>query len=233
LDRRKNSLAEEYPEIAAEWDYENNTPLIPENFAPHANDKVAWICKTCGFKWKAAIGDRIRPDSTGCPACARKRMTNKSNETRIHKKGSLADCYPELLDEWDYDKNVDVSPDEITTGTRKKAWRKCKTCGYGWYSSINHRVHGRGCPYCNHRIVVAGVNDLATLRPDLLKEWDYSKNTIKPTEVSLGCGKKACWKCSICGHEWSAVIASRAKGAGCPNWREHSKIISNNNKTKE
>ena len=221
LDKRNLSLAEEFPEIASEWDYEKNAPLIPENFAPHSNDKVSWICKTCGARWEAAIGDRTRPDSTGCPDCARKRMSQKNVATRIRKNGSFAECYPDLLAEWDYSKNSDLSPEEITPGTAKKAWWTCKTCGYEWYGSINHRVHGRGCPYCNHRVVIAGKNDLATLRPELLEEWDYAMNSLKPTEVSIGCGKKAFWKCSICGHEWSAVIATRANGIGCPNWREH------------
>lgn len=221
LDKRNHSLAEEYPEIAKEWDYDKNDPLIPENFAPHSNDKVGWICKKCGYKWDAAIGDRTRPDSTGCPACTRKRMAQKNTATRIRKKGSFAECYPELLTEWDYDKNADLSPYEVTPGTGKKAWWKCKTCGFEWYSSISHRVQGRGCPCCNHRIIVPGINDLATLRPELLREWDYVKNTLNPNEVSIGSGKKASWKCCVCGHEWAASIASRAAGHGCPNWREH------------
>ena len=221
LDKRNHSLAEDYPDVAAEWDYEKNDPLIPENFAPHSNDKVSWICQKCGFKWEAAIGDRTRPDSTGCPACARKRMAQKNIETRIRKNGSFAEVCPELLEEWDYEKNADLLPSEVTPGTGKKAWWRCKACGFEWYGSIAHRVKGRGCPYCNHRIVISGKNDLASLRPELLREWDYAKNTLNPTEVSIGSGKKAYWKCSVCGNEWVAVIASRASGCGCPNWRKH------------
>ena len=224
LDKRNHSLADEYPKIAVEWDYEKNYPLIPENFAPHANEKVSWICNTCGCKWEAFIGDRTRPESTGCPECARKRMSQNNIRTRIMKKGSLAECYPELLVEWDYDKNTTLSPDVITPGTGKKAWWKCKTCGYEWYGSINHRIHSRGCPYCNHRVVITGKNDLAALRPELLKEWDYTKNILKPTEVSISCGKKAYWKCHICGYEWAATIASRSTGTGCPNWRKHKNL---------
>ena len=151
-------------------------------------------------------------------------MAHKNIATRIRKNGNFAECYPELLDEWDYSKNTEISPFEIASGTGKKVWWKCNVCGYEWYGSISHRIHGRGCPYCNHRVVITGQNDLATLKPDLLTEWDYEKNTLKPTEVSLGCGKKAYWKCSVCGHKWAAVIASRTKGIGCPNWREHKRI---------
>lgn len=51
LNTRKTSLASEYPEIAAEWDYDTNYPLLPENFPPHSNERVSWVCKTCGRKW--------------------------------------------------------------------------------------------------------------------------------------------------------------------------------------
>ena len=131
----------------------------------------------------------------------------------------------ELMIEWDFEKNTELGLDPllIGVGSHTKAWWKCKTCGYEWYGSINHRVHRRGCPYCNHRVVVSGKNDLASLRPDLLKEWDYEKNTINPAELAVRSGKKAYWKCSVCGNEWVAVIASRAAGAGCPKWRDHKK----------
>ncbi len=72
LHERKTSLASEYPDIACEWDYPSNSPLIPENFPPHSNEKVFWKCKKCGYVWSASIGDRTRKNGTGCPKCAGK-----------------------------------------------------------------------------------------------------------------------------------------------------------------
>lgn len=40
-----------------------------------------------------------------------------------------------------------------------------------------------------------GVNDLATRRPELSKQWDAEKNTLKPNEVPLGTQRKAWWLC--------------------------------------
>ena len=37
--------------------------------------------------------------------------------------------------------------------------------------------------------MIAGINDLATLEPLLVKQWS-KKNKIKPTEVSIGSHKK-------------------------------------------
>ena len=55
------------------------------------------------------------------------------------------------------------------------------------------------------------------LRPDLEKNWDYEKNTISPSEISLGSHKKVYWKCAICGHTWITMMFNRTTHkAGCP-----------------
>lgn len=50
--------------------------------------------------------------------------------------------------------------------------------------------------------------------PSLAEEWS-PKNKIKPTQVSVGSHKKVLWH-GKCGHEWTAVIKNRVRGAGCP-----------------
>lgn len=55
--------------------------------------------------------------------------------------------------------------------------------------------------------MVEGINDLATLKPQLAQEWS-KKNELKPTEVSVASHKKIIWKCKH-GHEWTASIKSR------------------------
>jgi hypothetical protein len=47
---------------------------------------------------------------------------------------------------------------------------------------------------------------------------EYSNKNEKPlSEVFVSSGKKAIWECKTCSYEWSAVIASRNSGRGCPN----------------
>ena len=79
--------------------------------------------------------------------------------------------------------------------------------------------NGKGCGICDGKIVVKGINDLATKCPDLAKEWHPTKNgDLKPTQVSSCSGKKVWWLCPDCGHEWDAKISNRArKGDDCPN----------------
>lgn len=53
---------------------------------------------------------------------------------------------------------------------------KCKN-GHEWTTTLNNRARGSNCPYCSGRYAISGENDIATLFPELLKEWDYEKTT--------------------------------------------------------
>ena len=41
----EKSLAEVFPEVAAQWDYEKNHPLTPYNFTHGSKHRVWWICE--------------------------------------------------------------------------------------------------------------------------------------------------------------------------------------------
>uniref|UniRef100_A0A6C0K4Z5 Treble clef zinc finger domain-containing protein n=1 Tax=viral metagenome TaxID=1070528 RepID=A0A6C0K4Z5_9ZZZZ len=66
------------------------------------------------------------------------------------------------------------------------------------------------------------VDSFAITHPDLLKEWDYTKNTKAPTEFTAGSNKAVWWKCANvhacgCAHEWEAILYSRTGlASGCP-----------------
>lgn len=126
--------------------------------------------------------------------------------------------YPNLIKAWDWDKNNELNlfPSELSTGSNKKAWWKC-SLGHEWQATISSRVAGRGCPFCSNRKVLPGFNDLATIRPFLVQEWNTDKNgTLTPTTVLAGSYKKVWWKCAY-GHELQAAIAHRTyRNQGCP-----------------
>ena len=118
---------------------------------------------------------------------------------------SLSAVHPELVVEWS-EKNLPLTPDSITYGSNKKVWWK-GACGHEWETSVKARSNGEKCPICSGARVVAGINDLSTLKPELASEWS-EENEIKPTEVSIGSHKKVIWKCKL-GHEWIATVKSR------------------------
>ena len=100
---------------------------------------------------------------------------------------SLAEVHPELVSEWS-EKNLTLTPDDITFGSNKKVWWR-GACGHEWQASVKARSNGEKCPICSGARVIAGINDLATLEPLLVKQWS-KKNKIKPIEVSIGSHKK-------------------------------------------
>lgn len=128
------------------------------------------------------------------------------------KKKSLAEVRPELVPQWGT--SNEFSPEDVSYESNKKVWWVCEK-GHTWQATIKNRVlAGSGCPYCEHRAVMMGYNDLQTLFSEVAKTWS-PKNELDPSEVSLASNKAVLWICDK-GHEWKARIADRTKGHGCP-----------------
>ena len=72
-----NDLFTCFPDLIKEWDFVNNSSLgiDPKKITPGSNKKVYWICKICGYSWKAAVINRAYHNS-GCPQCANRRQTS-------------------------------------------------------------------------------------------------------------------------------------------------------------
>ena len=198
-----NDLATLYPEVAKEWHPTKNTTL-PSEYLPFSNKKVWWICDK-GHEWEAVIGQRV--NGTGCPYCSGNRILSGTND--------LKTLFPEIAKEWHPTKNENLKPCDVAPQSHRKVWWKCEK-GHEWQATIAHRVNGTGCPYCSNRVVLRGFNDLATLNPNLAKEWHPIKNgTLTPFDVTVGSDKKVWWICDK-GHEWIASIDKRTKGTACP-----------------
>ena len=52
-----NDLATTHPDLVEEWDYEQNSPLLPTNITASSCTQVWWQGK-CGHSWKSSISDR-------------------------------------------------------------------------------------------------------------------------------------------------------------------------------
>ena len=63
---------------------------------------------------------------------------------------------------------------------------------------------------------VSSENNLRIANPDLAAQWHPSKNEkLTPDEVTSFSNRKVWWLCAS-GHEWSATVANRGNGQGCP-----------------
>ncbi|MBO5368412.1 hypothetical protein J6A32_07280 [Methanocorpusculum sp.] len=190
----------------AEWNYEKNGDLNPYELTAFSNRKVWWKCEM-GHEWEANIGDRSRGDS--CPFCSRKRVLKGFND--------LATTHPHLAKEWHPTKNGDLTPFDVTSGSSQYVWWQCEK-GHEWRAVIYSRSgkNENGCPYCGGRKAWKGFNDLATLYPNLAKEWHPTKNgDLTPSDITIGSNRRVWWQCEK-GHEWKAVVYSRIEGNGCP-----------------
>ncbi len=135
---------------------------------------------------------------------------------KFEMENSLSIKFPELLKEWDYNKNGNLNPKMISKGSSKKVWWKCKY-GHEWRTAINNRTNDSNknqCPYCQKKKTIIGINDIVTLKSPFLIDWDYNKNNTPPNNFMEHSGIKVWWKCHMCGFEWQSTIDSRSKH-GC------------------
>ena len=141
---KANNFSAQYPEIAAEWHPTKNAPLLPEDVSAKCNKKVWWLCRKYKHSWQASVGDRTRGGKeTSCPFCRNKRILVGFND--------LATTHPDICREWDYAKNGDLKPEEVSFGAEKKVWWICAACGHEWQAFVYTRTKGHGCPVCSRR----------------------------------------------------------------------------------
>lgn len=208
-----NDLNTLYPALAKEWNKDKNADIDINSVVPGSQKKVWWTCSVCGKEWKATVCYRTQ-NGTGCPECGLKKRGAARSKTLVKQNGCLTD--EKLVKEWDYERNGDTRPENVTPFSNKSVSWRCSTCGHVWSAKICNRSNGRGCPCCSNQVVVAGKNDLATTHPALASEWHPSKNgSLTPRGVTYGCTKKVWWLCPK-GHEYQATVSHRSNGTNCP-----------------
>lgn len=77
---------------------------------------------------------------------------------------SLAEARPDLAKEWNYEKNGDLRPEDVSYGSNKKVWWKLpydvpddypveslrgKHFNFEWQAKVYVRNEHSGCPYLN------------------------------------------------------------------------------------
>jgi len=211
----KNKYLISYENLMKEWDWKENNKLglDPNKLTYGSNKKAWWKCKKCLNIWKTCIKVRTTLKS-GCPYCVGQKAT---------KLTCLSAKFPEIAKEWDYNKNENMSPHNVTSKSNRIAWWKCNKCNSSWKTNIVSRTNLKsGCPYCVNQ-KANNNNCLSTLFPNILIEWDYNRNAIFPNDIVPKSHKKVWWKCSK-GHKWKTSPYKRVIGQNCP---KCSKKVSN------
>ena len=132
----KNDLLTVNPTLAKDWDYEKNRTLTPADVLPNSNKRIWWKCGQ-GHEWQASINRRN--SGNGCPFC--------SGRYVIKGKNDLQTVNPTLANEWNYEKNLGLTPSDVKPNSDKKVWWKCQK-GHEWEAIVGNRHRGNGCPHC-------------------------------------------------------------------------------------
>lgn len=217
--KNNKSFAELRPDLVKQWHPTKNGELKPSEVLPNSNKKVWWVCKrNPKHEWQISVAARY--GGRECPYCKRK---------LVSEENCLATEYPDLIKEWDFEKNEGVTPYDIVANTHKEYWWKCER-NHSWKSVVKNRTkHENGCPYCSDRVATEETC-LATNYPKLCEEWDCDKNNklqykegqLKaqaptPQNILPNSTMKVNWICKKCKHEWVATVNSRVgSDSGCP-----------------
>lgn len=136
---KENSLGFMKPLGVKKWDYEKNKGVDPFTIPYSSKKRFNWKCPTCGSTWTGAVENCT--DTLTCSKCVH--ATKK-----IIGDYKITSTNPEILNEWNYEKNTGLNPRDFTPGSNVKVWWKCQTCGYEWSAPIKVRTKGHGCPIC-------------------------------------------------------------------------------------
>ncbi|MBT8797896.1 MULTISPECIES: zinc-ribbon domain-containing protein [Microbacterium] len=201
----QTDLGTQFPALAKEWDRSPGANAgDPDHVGARSNRRVNWNCGQ-GHRWAATINNRAR-NGSGCPFCAGNRV--------IPGQTDLATLRPDLMAEWNLERNGELAPGSIGAFSIAKVWWT-GSCGHEWDAMVSNRSKGQGCPFCAGKRPIVGLTDLASVRPDLAAQW-HSSNTLRPDAVVPGSGKKVMWVCAE-SHTWTAAIYRRhVLGTGCP-----------------
>lgn len=192
-----NDLTTTHPHLLKEWDKNNN--LLPTSISASSKRKIKWVCDK-EHKWEAQVINRSRLQKpSGCPVCVNQKIVPGVND--------LQTSHPQVAEAWDTVRNV-LSPTEVGAGNKTKIWWVEPVCGHTYELNIDKKVKAKNCQVCINRIVVPGVNDLATINPQLAKEWHPTKNTVNVNLVTSGNSNRVWWMCSK-DHEWEATPNDR------------------------
>lgn len=206
----ENNFLLSHPEMAAQWDYEANAPVRPENIPPWATQEYQWRClKGPDHIWTRSPFQRATSGSATCPACENR----QPSVTNV-----LATLVPQTVTLWDAAGNEGHTPYTVVASSWQEVALRC-SCGHTWRRQAYEllRTKGNLCAACAHRVVSPQFN-LATEHPGLAAEWS-DNNELRPEEVHPGLQASAEWLCSTGNpdHHWETRIDSRTRdGWGCP-----------------
>ena len=140
-----NCLAVVSPDLAAEWHPTKNGTLTPFDVTFKSTKIIWWKCSVAvDHEWKETVA--YRRNHPNCIFCSGKRVSTSN---------SLSEKFPHIADEWHYEFNAPLTPDQVTYGSGKNVYWKCGfDPSHNWKARINSRTSPsqlNGCQICGAR----------------------------------------------------------------------------------
>lgn len=128
------------PKLMEQWDYEKNAGIDPMTLRRGSMKRVFWKCRN-GHSWEDTVSHRVQ-ERMPCPICG---------DPTLRLGESFAQKRPDLLRQWDANKNIPYHPNHISAESRERVWWRCGK-GHNWTAPICARaIRNEGCPYCEGR----------------------------------------------------------------------------------
>ena len=185
--------------------------LVPPTAAlRNGTQKALSIC-AAGHQFEVSAAKR--PEKAGsapvCPVC----------EDRLIQPGynDLAATHPKVAVELDVTLNDGITANEVSADSRRNLLWRCPK-GHSYPASPFARISAKAnCPICADRLIVPGINDVATTHPEVVALWDPRwLATASPTKLSAGSNRMIDFICQPEGHEYQLRLVEATNGKGCP-----------------
>lgn len=203
--RRLKSLANFRPDLEKWLDPEYNQKL--EDYLPQSNKTLHFVCKE-NHKFDYVISDMPDAENFDCPICNGVRIEPGFND--------VATLRPELVNEWSSNNSFSLST--VGKGSHFRGLWVCPDCGYEYPLEVRDRFEhlDNSCPVCNGRIVITGINDLATKQPELVDKLSDELKVVA-NKILFKQTKWLKWKCQTCGGIYPDSIGNVVAGINnCP-----------------
>lgn len=142
------SLADRFPDIAAEWHPTKNGDLTPAEVSYGSAKKVWWRC-AAGHEWESTVNRRTDRQGRGCWCCAYPSRVPVPEQ--IDPSRSIATLAPALAAQWHPSRNGHATPQTIALRSNQKVWWRCAE-GHTWQSRPSSRAGSdSGCRACANK----------------------------------------------------------------------------------
>lgn len=137
------------------------------------------------------------------------------------KENSVIQKYPLVAEEWNYEKNENLTPDMFSYASNDKVWWKCRKCGREWKAAVCDRtVGGKGCKVCSDK---KSASKRRLTNEEFLDKLSKVNPYMQPMEEYRTTHEGIKTKCLKCGYIWYPMPSNSLRGRKCPKCSKSSK----------